>query len=112
MMQPDLLDWQPNYPQVAGFRKIQDGRKLQETECFNLLKLPKNRSRFEDKISHEPMSGCWLWSASVGISGHGQFFLKGLNKKGLIAAHRASWMVYRGELSPYSLVCHKCDVPY
>lgn len=127
----DVLDWKPSYPDGAGFKtggasqeaaimveangsfaKRQATRKLQEQEIINLIHEPKNKARFLSKIHYEPTSGCWLWSAAVGKTGHGQFFLKGNTSKGLVAAHRCSYMLHVGSLSPLMLVCHKCDNPY
>lgn len=96
---------------MTTFAECQASRKLQEPEIFEALKCVKNIARFESKISHEPMSGCWLWDAATGSYGHGQFFLKWGNGKILMSAHRASWMIHKGELQPTDIVCHKCDNP-
>lgn len=83
-----------------------------EQECFDLLQRPNNRARWERMHMPEPNSGCWLWLAAVGLSGHGQFFLAdNRGKRGLIAAHRAGWMIHVGPIPAGLLVCHKCDNP-
>lgn len=68
--------------------------------------------RFEAKVSPEPMSGCWLWTASISNSGdnfgYGQIW-SGKNKPEL--AHRAAWRIYRGEIPAGLKVLHKCDNP-
>jgi len=68
---------------------------------------PKSlKERFESKYIPEPMSGCWLWSDACHYSGYGHFKIK--NKT--VRAHRASWMIYKGDIPSPLLVCHKCDV--
>lgn len=66
------------------------------------------KERFEEKYIPEPNTGCWLWTATTMRGGYGHFFI---NKK-LTGAHRASWMIYNGELSLIGKnVCHRCDTP-
>lgn len=65
------------------------------------------RERFEAQISPEPMSGCWLWSASANAHGYGTFSLDGKCH----LTHRLSWMLYRGAIPDGLFVCHKCDNP-
>jgi hypothetical protein len=73
-----------------------------------------NRDRFEKYFTvHE--SGCWLWLGSLNNKGYGQFNLKGDRP---VPAHRASWMIYKGEIpgnpdSAYKTqyVLHRCDNP-
>lgn len=67
------------------------------------------KERFEQKFVPEPMSGCWLWEASVRNTGYGQFRISKDPTKGLHSAHRASWIIYKGEIPEGMFVCHKCD---
>lgn len=61
--------------------------------------------RFEDKYIPEPNSGCWIWTAGL-VSGCGYgFFRFGGGTK----AHRASWVIAKGEIPVGLCVCHKCD---
>ena len=41
---------------------------------------------FFDKVLPEPMSGCWLWDASLTASGYGQVWYRSKRQ----VAHRAS----------------------
>lgn len=68
------------------------------------------KKRFEDKISPEPMSGCWLWTAAASEHGYGKIGLGG-RAAGEAKAHRVSWILYRGEIAEGLDVCHKCDTP-
>lgn len=62
-------------------------------------------SRFESKFRKDA-SGCWLWIASVGTTGYGQFSVAGRPRK----AHRVAFLLYRGHWpTPYCL--HRCDNP-
>lgn len=65
-------------------------------------------SRFADKVSPEPNSGCWLWTGSVGSHGYGQLSIPG---KAPETAHRVSYRLHNGEIPAGMLVCHKCDNP-
>lgn len=60
--------------------------------------------RFEAKFSPEPNSGCWLWTASG--SPYGKVAVDGVTR----AAHRISWLLYRGGIPKGMHVCHTCDV--
>ena len=63
--------------------------------------------RFADKFIIEPYSGCWLWTSTTYRNGYGMFFINGK----LVGAHRASWMLYRGEIPLGVNVLHRCDTP-
>lgn len=68
--------------------------------------------RFMMKVSPEPNSGCWLWTASCMPDGYGQIKIGGRPKR----AHRVSWELHHGpipKLDSYhgNCVLHKCDVP-
>ncbi|MBX5089355.1 HNH endonuclease [Rhizobium lentis] len=67
----------------------------------------KSRSdRLFDKVMPEPNSGCWLWLGGVSDKRYGKFRWS----EGVTAlAHRASWIVHKGEIPTGLLVCHKCD---
>lgn len=65
------------------------------------------RKNFEDKYIPEPMSGCWLWTASTFPFGYGK--LK--HKRKDVSAHRTSWLLYKGDIPEGMFVCHKCDIP-
>lgn len=67
--------------------------------------MPAALTRFENSFLAEPTSGCWLWEKGYSNKGYGKFSL-GLKT---IGAHRASWMLYRGEIADGLFVCHKCD---
>lgn len=64
--------------------------------------------RFHEKFVQEPVSGCWLWTASVS-RGYGHMGLGG--HTGTSYAHRVAWTLYKGEIPPGMCVCHRCDVP-
>jgi len=60
-------------------------------------------------------SGCWLWLGAIDPPGkhrrlpYGKFWMK---TKGMsIVAHRAAWIIFKGEIPSEKIVCHKCDVP-
>lgn len=63
--------------------------------------------RFLDKVSIEPNSGCWLWTASTDTFGYGQMYVdeQGKPKK----AHRVAWQLFRGAIPAGMCVCHAHD---
>lgn len=63
---------------------------------------------FEKKYIPEPMSGCWLWTASIDNWGYGLF---GIGNKKTTRAHRWSYSKYVGEIPIGLKVCHRCDNP-
>jgi hypothetical protein len=50
---------------------------------------------------------CWLWTASYGNHGYGNFRYNGTIK----TAHRVIWMETFGEIPDCMCVCHHCDTP-
>jgi hypothetical protein len=62
---------------------------------------------FEDKWVPVTESGCWIWTASADHRGYGCFGIKRRKWK----AHRAAWLIYKGEDPGKLFVCHQCDVP-
>ena len=64
------------------------------------------RRRFMSKVDMEPMSGCWLWTASDRHGGYAGFWREGKSR----AAHRESWLIFRGAIPQGLRVLHRCDV--
>lgn len=66
--------------------------------------------RFLSYAEPEPNSGCWLWMAARGGFGlrHGKFFFHGRE----IGAHRAAWLLFKGEIPHGMCVLHKCDMEW
>lgn len=69
-------------------------------------KIKPLKERFEDKFIPVTESGCWLWTASVGSRGYGDFRI---NKK-TVRAHRVSYELYIGQIPEGMCVLHKCDI--
>ncbi len=49
-------------------------------------------------------SGCWEWQGSIGSGGYGQFAWD----RYPIGAHRAAWMLFKGELQEELVLDHLC----
>lgn len=64
-------------------------------------------NRFRDKVSPEPNSGCWLWTASVTPYGHGRFNWKPAGSY----AHRAAHLLFKGRIPNGKEIDHLCRVP-
>lgn len=77
--------------------------------AFNILAA---RSRFMDKVEPEPMSGCWLWTASIfRQNGYGAFGLWAPedSRHRMWLAHRAAWRLFCGVIPAEAQVLHRCD---
>jgi hypothetical protein len=67
------------------------------------------QSRFLNKVERIPECGCWLWTAAAGKGSaieYGAFRFNGRVE----LAHRASYMMFVGEIPEGHEVCHTCDV--
>lgn len=65
------------------------------------------QERFDAKHVGVTESGCWLWVSTIKHTGYGGFWMNGET----IGAHRASWILHRGEIPEGGVICHKCDTP-
>ncbi|MEN6512251.1 MAG: HNH endonuclease [Chloroherpetonaceae bacterium] len=63
------------------------------------------QDRFIKKTKNE--NGCWIWKAQIFPTGYGSFYLNGKS----ILAHRASYLLFKGEIPNGMCICHKCDNP-
>lgn len=60
---------------------------------------------FLPRVEPEPMSGCWLWTGSIGSHGYGDLRTGGVH----YLAHRLSWELHHGHIPPGLSVLHRCD---
>lgn len=65
--------------------------------------------RFWDKVSPEPNSGCWLWTAYATPLGYGKFGVT--RKAGMSLAHRHAYEVLVGEIPKGLVLDHLCRTP-
>ena len=64
------------------------------------------KDRFMDKVSPEPNSGCWLWTAFVNPGGYGTFWMGDK----LTMAHRTAYKMFVGEIPDGLELDHLCRV--
>lgn len=62
-------------------------------------------ARIEDNIAYEPMSGCWLWTGTIGKNGHGDLSWKGKNTR----PHRAVYEILTGTIPKGLNLYHRCS---
>jgi hypothetical protein len=67
----------------------------------------KAEARFLSKVTPEPTTGCWLWTASLNSCGYGLFAFGGQGK--LVLAHRWAYQNFRGPI-PERDIDHLCRV--
>lgn len=63
--------------------------------------------RFNSKYIKNVYTECWEWNAYKDRDGYGVFQLNQYP----IQAHRASWLLNKGDIPLKTLVCHTCDNP-
>lgn len=62
------------------------------------------KSRFDEKWTRDPQSGCWVWNGAITIHGYGKIFVSGKLK----LAHRVAWELYIGRIPSIAVLDHKC----
>lgn len=90
---------------ASHYQRFRQGKEVNvpiQIQNHGLSKL----ERFELRV--EKTDNCWLWTASRNNKGYGQFNYDGTRP---IPAHRAAWMIYKGEIPDGMCILHKCDVP-
>lgn len=70
---------------------------------------PNELRRFEAKVSAEPMTGCWLWTASDNGAGYGWLSRDG-RYGGRALAHRLAYEHWRGPILDGLDIDHLCRV--
>jgi hypothetical protein len=63
---------------------------------------------FESKVYYS-LDGCHYWLASINKKGYGNFRINKSRSMG--KAHRASYVLYKGEIPKGMQVLHRCDNP-
>jgi len=73
------------------------------------VSMRSTQDRFEEKVSIEPNSGCWLWTGAANAAGYGRLYVwpEGKHQK----AHRISYELHVGAIPDGMFVCHRCDNP-
>lgn len=65
--------------------------------------------RIQKKISPEPNSGCWLWTAATDKDGYGQAYMPVGPR--LQKAHRVVYEFYKGAIPEGLTLDHSCRTP-
>ena len=68
-------------------------------------KAKRDAVRFSQKHKLNAKTGCWEWTAGVGVQGYGRFKLGGKTR----FAHRVSYALHVAHIPEAALVLHKCD---
>jgi hypothetical protein len=67
-----------------------------------------DKRRFESKYVVGSSNQCWEWTAFKNKKGYGAIMYRDL---GNIAAHRFSYLLYKGDFDKNKFICHTCDNP-
>lgn len=73
-------------------------------ECY----ATKAGRRFLNKVSVDFNTGCWLWTATVSKRGYGYFGYKRNGTRAGIEAHRASYLLFAGDIPDGLVIDHLC----
>lgn len=65
------------------------------------------KRKFLDRVMPEPNTGCWFWLGASGSHGYGNVSYQSKTT----TAHRAAYLMFKGEIPDGKLVCHRCDEP-
>lgn len=70
------------------------------------------QERFWRLVNKRGKDDCWLWLGSFVNKGYGQFtVVHGTAGYERETAHRYSWRITRGPITPGTCVLHRCDTP-
>lgn len=67
--------------------------------------------RFEAQVERIPEAGCWIWMGAIDAPPrlpYGKFWDKRFGRN--VVAHRAAWLLFKGEIPAGIRVLHRCDV--
>ncbi len=67
---------------------------------------PEKIAVFKEKMKPMP-NGCIEWQGNIDSTGYGRFYFT----RQITLAHRASWLIFRGEIPNGLCILHKCDNP-
>lgn len=87
-------------PSFEALRCARCGRMARDAHAC----LPSEAALFLGKVSMEPTSGCWLWTAALNRDGYGKVQFRGRTT----TAHRAAWALFVG--AGAGPLDHKCRV--
>jgi hypothetical protein len=87
-----------------GFRP---GGKYRIDEMTTEEKFERLKKSYEKNVIRK--FGCWGWEGTQDKGGYG--IMSSDRRHGPDRAHRASWVIHKGEIPKGLLVCHKCDRP-
>lgn len=108
--------WIPRICQTCGTQfYAKPRRKMAKfccSVCYGVSLSTPNLDRFLakiDKMTDQEWNGtkCWIWRAGTGYFDYGHF---SYNHKA-IPAHRASWLMFNGDIPGGLFVLHHCDIP-
>lgn len=88
--------------------RYRDAARFCSRQCHGAAVAAKSlAARVEENSMPVTECGCWIWMLSSARFGHGQLTFRYEH----LAAHRASWMAFRGPIPEGMHVLHTCDIP-
>ncbi len=95
----------------TAFRKLvvevrRNPKHFCNKKCIGLNRTKQSIFDFSKKY-RVSATGCWIWTGAKNQDGYGATSLRGVH----MAAHRASFLLYRGPIRDGLQVRHSCDTP-
>lgn len=88
----------------TGFRP---GGQIRISELTKEEKFEKLKKSFEKHVIRQ--EGCWGWKGPIANGGYSVMSCR--PEIGSDRGHKASWLIYKGEIPEHMHVCHHCDNP-
>lgn len=76
-------------------------------ENLQLISPQSLEEQFWEHVEKTPSDQCWEWTGNRHRQGYGMIWRRGKT----LLAHRVSFAIAYGEISPSLCVCHRCDNP-
>lgn len=89
-----------------GHTGFKPGYRYRISDFNEPEKLQKLKDAYEKHVIRK--EGCWDWKGPQRSFGYGAL---STDRYGCQDAHRASWIIHKGEIEAGLCVCHKCDNP-
>lgn len=95
----------PSVARIAIMRAGVETKPRSEVQLRGYEITEKDRKRFMKKVS-VASDDCWIWNAAT-LGAYGSFYVH----PKVEAAHRASYMLFVGDIPEGLCVCYRCDTP-
>lgn len=93
--------------ECRGHKGFKPGGEFRISKATKSEKLERLKQSFEKHVIRQ--EECWDWKGPLDKGGYSIMSCK--RQLGSDRGHRASWIIYKGNIPKDKVVCHKCDNP-